>query len=198
MAISHLLEDFSAQALKQGAYLVTEDAFEESRLAAFENGYKAGWDDASAAHNAEQAHISSDFSQNLQALNFTYQEAYGHVLGMLKPLLTQMVESILPSIAKETLGIRIVSEVMNITRDHSNIKIDLIMSPESRTKLQSLGLKDLQVLANLLEDNSLTDGQVFIKFGQEERSIDLDSLITDIDLIISEFIVDFERNSRYG
>lgn len=198
MAISHLLEDFSAQALKQGTYLVTEDAFEESRLAAFENGYKAGWDDASAAHNAEQAHISSDFSQNLQALNFTYQEAYGHVLGMLKPLLTQMVESILPSIAKETLGIRIVSEVMNITRDHSNRKIDLIMSPESCARLQSLGLKDLQVLANLLEDNSLTDGQVFIKFGQEERSIDLDSLITDIDLMISEFIVEFERYSRYG
>lgn len=198
MAISHLLEDFSTQSLRQGAYMVTEDAFEESRLAAFENGYKAGWDDASAAHAAEQAHISSDFSENLQALNFTYQEAYSQVIGMVEPLLTQMVESILPKAAQETLGTRIISEVMNIVRIQSPQRIELITSPASRIKLEKLGIESLPTLVNLKEDASLGDGQVSIRFGKEEHSIDLENLLGDMSVLISEYITDYERKNHHG
>jgi flagellar assembly protein FliH len=128
MAISHLLEDFGPQTQTDGAYVITDDALEEARLASFDSGYQAGWDDASAAHAAEQSHISSDFAQNLRALTFTYQDAHRHILEKLKPLLTQMVETILPDVAHDTLGNQVVLEVMKIAAIHSKQRIDLIVT----------------------------------------------------------------------
>lgn len=198
MPISHLLEDFSAPSHTQGRLDLSDDILEELRLSAFENGYQAGWDDASAAHAAEQAHISSDFSQNLQSLNFTYQEAYCHIMAMLKPLLIQMVETILPQVAHKTLGMRIVSEVIDLAQSHSNQKIELIMSPISRIKLENLSLPDLTTTIQFIDDESLSEGQVFLKAGQSERRIDLDGLLDDMKLAIDGFVHEFEKESQYG
>lgn len=198
MPISHLLEDFSASSLTQGALDLPDDILEELRLSAFENGYQAGWDDASAAHAAEQAHISSDFSQNLQSLNFTYQEAYCHVMSMLKPLLIQMVESILPQIAHDTLGVRIASEVIDLAQRHTDQKIELIMSPISRSKLDSVSLPDLPMIIQFIDDDSLGEGQVFLKVGYSERRIDLDGILEEMKSAIDGFINDLEKERRYG
>jgi flagellar biosynthesis/type III secretory pathway protein FliH len=197
-SIAHMLEEFGGQTRNEAIHIATTDPSEESRLADFENGYQAGWDDASAAHAAEQAHISSDFSQNLQALSFTYNEAYSHILSMLKPLLTQMVETILPNIAHETLGARIVMEIMELGRLDRNQRIDLIMSSESRKKLEKLHIKDQSKLFQLIGDDSLGDGQVFIRFGRSELRIDLDSLLLKVNSEIEEFLRDIEKRAENG
>ena len=194
--IAHMLEEFGGQTQNEATRIATADASEESRLAEFENGYQAGWDDASAAHAAEQAHISSDFSQNLQALSFTYHEAHSHILSMLKPLLTQMVETILPNIAHKTLGTRVVMEVMEIAKLDSNQRIDLIMSSDSRQKLENLHIKEPTKLFQLVGDDSLSDGQVFIRFGKNELRIDLDSLLIKVNSTINEFLAEFERRAK--
>ena len=194
--IAHMLEEFGGQTQNEATRIATADASEESRLAEFENGYQAGWDDASAAHAAEQAHISSDFSQNLQALSFTYHEAHSHILSMLKPLLTQMVETILPNIAHKTLGTRVVMEVMEIAKLDSNQRIDLIMSSDSRQKLENLHIKEPTKLFQLVGDDSLSDGQVFIRFGKNELRIDLDSLLIKVNSTITEFLAEFERRAK--
>lgn len=195
MAISHLLEDFGPQTQMDGASVITDDALEEERLASFDSGYQAGWDDASAAHAAEQSHISSDFAQNLRALTFTYQDAHRHVLEKLKPLLTQMVEIILPVVAYDTLGNRLVFEVMQIAEIHPNQSIDLVVTPEGRTKLEMIELEIQPGLVHFIEDDSLSNGQVFLRFGNRERRIDLDNLISDIKLAVGEFIMEFERTN---
>ena len=46
MSIAHLLEDFTPQAGTAKVHLLDDDALEEMRLAAFEEGYIAGWEDA--------------------------------------------------------------------------------------------------------------------------------------------------------
>lgn len=196
MPISHLLEDFTSHT--QGPLVVSEDAFEESRLAAFENGYQAGWDDASAAHAAEQSHVSADFAQNLQELSFTYQEAYGHVMNMLKPLLTQMVETLLPHIAHETLGARIVSEVTEMARAQANPRVELTMSPASRTRLEAILTDEMPAMMQIIDDESLGDGQVFLRIGSDERRIDLDGVLSAIGSIMTDFTKKDEGQVRHG
>lgn len=198
MAISHLLEDFGAQTRNDSGFAITDDVLEEARLASFESGYQAGWDDASAAHAAEQSHISSDFAQNLRALTFTYQDAHRHILEKLHPLFTQMVETILPNVAHATLGNRIVFEVMRIAESHPNQRVDLIVSPASRIKIERIDLEFQPDLVQLIEDDSLSDGQVFLKFGNRERRIDLDSLISEVKLATHEFVAELERQNQNG
>lgn len=198
MAISHLLEDFGPQTQMDGANVITDDALEEARLASFESGYQAGWDDASAAHAAEQSNISSDFAQNLRTLTFTYQDAHRDVLEKLKPILTQMVETILPDAAHATLGSRVVFEVMQIAEDHSTQRIDLIMAPESRTKLEIIALKIQPGLVHFIEDETLSNGQIFLRFGNRERRIDLDYLLRDLKIKIHDFAMEFEGKDQNG
>jgi flagellar assembly protein FliH len=198
MTISHLLEDFGPQTLNNGAYVITDDALEEARLASFESGYQAGWDDASAAHAAEQAHISTDFAQNLRALTSTYQDAYRHILEKLQPLLTQMVETILPNVAHDTLGNWVVFEMMKIAESHPNQKIDLIVSPESRAKLEGINIGSHSNLIHIMEDDTLNNGQVFFKYGNRERMIDLDRLLDEVKSLIHRFTKEFERKNTNG
>lgn len=198
MAISDMLEDFSHQSHRQGSYLVSEDALEETRLASFENGYQAGWEDASAAHAAEQSHISAEFSQNLQALNFTYHEAYNHVMTTLEPLLTQMVDTVLPDLANRTLGSRIVSEAIRMAREHAEPELKLTLSPASRSRLEPQLLADLPLPVGLVEDESLGEGQVFLKMGNSERRIDLDGLQVGMRAVITGFFNETKREAVDG
>mgnify|MGYP003515970463 CR=1 FL=1 len=75
------LEVFEAdEAAQQTPSQQVPSADQESRLEAYEQGYRAGWEDAAAAHAEDQRRIRVDLARSLQALGFTYQEARAHVL----------------------------------------------------------------------------------------------------------------------
>ncbi|MFV0360116.1 MAG: flagellar biosynthesis protein, partial [Tropicimonas sp.] len=77
-----------------------EARLEEERLVAFDSGYRAGWDDAAAAHADEQGRISAEFAGNLQELSFTYHEARNAVLGEMEGILKGIVDKVLPGTAR--------------------------------------------------------------------------------------------------
>ena len=88
------LEEFSIKIVSNDPKLMPETSFEEHRLEAYEQGYKAGWDDAATAQADDHTRISAGFARNLQELSFTYHEAKGQILGSLEPLLKEMVTKI--------------------------------------------------------------------------------------------------------
>ena len=187
MAIAHLLEDFSQGKHLRDAFAISEDVLEDAHLAAFESGYQAGWDDASAAHAKNQNQTITDLSQNLQALSFTYHEAYTHVLAAIHPLLQQMVATVLPDLAQATLGIRIISEVGKMAASHANPDLELTVSSATRSQVEALLNEGLNMPVHLLDDDSLGSGEVFLKLGQEERKIDMTGLLASIDTAVNQF-----------
>ena len=72
-------------------FLAEATAVEEAKVASFEQGYSAGWDDAVAAQQGDQGRIRADLARNLQSLSFTFQDARSHVLQSIKPLILEMV-----------------------------------------------------------------------------------------------------------
>lgn len=189
MTISHLLEEFNHHRSTPTPHLVSEDALEDARISAFENGYQAGWEDASAAYASEQRRISSDLSQNLQALSFTYHEAYSHLITSFQPLLEQMVTTILPRMAHATLGQHIVAEVLQMARDQqAGSQLELTLSPQDRSKVESMIGQELPTPVRLVSDESLGAGQVFLKIGSEERRIDMDGLLAGINSAVTSFL----------
>ncbi len=104
MSIAHLLEEFDDLGDGASDISISEMKLEEEKLQAFERGYGAGWEDASKAEAGDREKLTSDFANNLRELSFTYQEAYGQMVRSLEPLLTRIVSSVLPEIARKSLG----------------------------------------------------------------------------------------------
>jgi hypothetical protein len=72
------------------------------------------------------------------------------------------------------------------------------VTPESRAKLEIIELEVQSGLIHFIEDDSLSNGQVFLRFGNRERRIDLDNLLSDVKLAVQEFITEFEGNGLNG
>ena len=103
MSVAHLLEEFSGVAGGEPV-AVTDVMLEDQKLAAFEKGYQAGWDDSANSQRDSATRISADFAQNIRDLSFTYQEAQSALMAEMEPLLRDMVDAVLPTLAQETLG----------------------------------------------------------------------------------------------
>jgi hypothetical protein len=196
--ITHLLEDFNSGSVFETQLAYTEEAVEDHRLDAFESGYQAGWDDASLAHHKEQKHISTQFSQNLQELNFTYHEAYTHILRSLGPLLTQITEKFLPPIAQETLLPRIVSEIVDFTRGEISKPIVITLSAKASALIERKLKSECNFPLQIEIDETLTDFQVYLKFSDSEQIIDIDKLINCTREKVKMYFSEIQRQLANG
>ncbi|MFB9148549.1 flagellar biosynthesis protein [Roseovarius ramblicola] len=186
MSISHLLEDFDA--VRDGHEItLTDVSLEDERLAAFETGYRAGWDDAVEAQAGDARRITADLAQNLQDLSFTYEEAHAAVLQALRPLLAQVTSAVLPRLAQESLGPRVAGMLDELARDQGRRAIEIAASPDDATRLAHLLEARPDLGATLAEDDTLGPGQVLLRFGEAEHEIDLAGVLAGIDAAIHGF-----------
>jgi flagellar assembly protein FliH len=197
MTISHLLESFDGLQNAHSPQLsLSEDSLEDQKLASFENGYKAGWDDAVKAQADESSRISSDFAQNLGELSFTYHEAYSHMIKELKPLLSQVVSSILPEIARKSLGAQISEQLVDMAAGLAGQDIEVVVSPHNAEALRSMLENDLSFPVKIVEEESLGEGQAYLRFGQSERQIDNQEVLSGIATAVDAFFHEMDRNMQ--
>ncbi|WP_104019729.1 flagellar biosynthesis protein [Roseovarius nitratireducens] len=186
MSIAHLLENFDGA--RPGRQVTISDvSLEEERLAAFETGYQAGWDDSVKARTEDDRRITADLAQNLQDLRFTYAEAHGAVMQALRPLLTQMTTAVLPRLAQESLGPRLTEMLHDLARDQGRLDIGIAISPDDAPRITHLLESDPAIEATLVEDDTLGPGQVSLRFGEAEHEIDLAEVLAGIDAAIRGF-----------
>ena len=174
--------DSDAASRNQGTDTVILDteALEEARLAAYESGYTAGWEDAAAAQSDDSARMTSEVARNLQSLSFTYHEARVHVLKAIEPLLAELVGRVLPAVARESLAPLVLETLMPLAEGMAETPVSLVLNPQARLGVESLleSMDDLPV--TLVEEPTLGEGQVYVKLGDVEREIDLDRAVGEI------------------
>ncbi|MBT9385872.1 ABC transporter ATP-binding protein [Pseudooceanicola sp. CBS1P-1] len=196
--MAQLLEDFSVAPRGDHAPGLSEEELETLRLEAFEKGYKAGWDDAARATREEQAHIGAEFARNLQDLAFTYTEAHSNVLNAVRPMLAEVIDKVVPLIAHETLGLRIRELLDHMLVDRASQKVELVAASQNVPLLEGLMAQDFGFPLELVADDTLSDGQVFLRFAEEETEIDLDSVTEGIRGAVSGFFTEQERRYQHG
>lgn len=162
-------------------------AGEEARLAAYETGYKAGWDDAVEAEADAQGRIRADLARNLQEMSFTYHEARGAVLKQIEPLMHGIVTRVLPELARDTLGQTIAERLQPLARQGADVPVRLMCNPaEIEVLTDALGAQKLLPL-EVTADPLLAEGQVHLQFGDVEEMIDLDGVIRSISGAVTAF-----------
>ncbi|WP_343080489.1 flagellar biosynthesis protein [Ostreiculturibacter nitratireducens] len=183
------LEDFSApETSDDGDRLqMTVTDREELRLAAFEKGYTAGWDDAVAAQENEGSRLRADLARNMLDLSFSYHEARIHVLRAMEPLLQEMVAKVLPAVARQSIGPIVLEALGPLAAEIADTPISVVLNPASLETVSSFLDPNGQIPLRFVEEANLGEGQVHLQFGDTETRIDLDGVISAIGAAISAY-----------
>jgi flagellar biosynthesis/type III secretory pathway protein FliH len=172
--------------------LVEATVVEEAKVASFEQGYSAGWEDAVAAQNGDQNRIRADLARNLQSLAFTFQDARSHVLQSVRPLILEMVERLLPEVAREALAPTVVEAIAPMAESLADAPLTLVVNPAVRGEVEDLVARATGLPMVIEEEPSLPEGQVYIRFGPTETKVDLSQVTADIATAVRAF---FNLNS---
>lgn len=200
MQLADFLEDFEGQKPPSAMAVPTGPLIdiEGEKLESFEEGYRAGWDDAIKAQSDDRTRISSDFAQNLQDLSFTYHEAYTQVLNAMTPLLEEMVHSVLPKLAHGALGLHIVEQLRNQSRDIGALDVEIVVAPACIEAVKSSLTQDFGFPLQLVEDETMAEGQADIRFGSHEQRIDLSEILAGVDQALKGFVHENQRKIANG
>lgn len=174
------LEAFDPAPVSDDILRLSMTEFEDARLAAFEQGYSAGWEDAIAAQDREILKLRADLGRNLQQMAFTYHEARVHILRTLQPLLQQIVTKVLPVIAQGSLGPILLEQLEPLAAALAEAPVTVAVNPASRRTVEALLSERLSLPLVYAEDNTLSEGQAELRMGETEARIDIDGVIAAI------------------
>lgn len=171
---------------------------EEAKLASYDAGYSAGWEDATAAQTGDQTRIGADLARNLQALAFTYQEARGHILRALEPLFEEIIAKLLPTLASETLGGIVLDTLMPMAEGLADAPVTLVLNPNVRAAVEPLIEAATGLTLVIEEEPSLGEGQVYLRFDQNEALVDLDRATAEISTALRGFFDLTPKDAKHG
>lgn len=180
-----VLEDFGVPGGAPGPQVSTARA--EAQLAAFDKGYRDGWEDAARAHAAEQATIGADLARALEDMSFTYHEARAAMLGEMRGLLLGLVEKVLPEAARASLGAAILERVEAAAKARSEMSVEIRVAEGHADRISPHLHAGISMPLRVSEEPTLGPGQAVLRFGSAEEIIDLDRVLASIGEAIEGF-----------
>jgi len=181
ISLTTYLEDFGTPSPIPGQASISEEMLEEERLDSFDKGYRAGWEDAVKAKSAEAMQVSGAFGQNLQDLSFTYHEAHAQVLSNLSPLFDEILQKLLPSLARDTLGAHIAEQLASMAQEIGTVTVDIVVGSGAGSDVSDLlAASGTSLPISVVEVETLGPGQAEMRLGGREISVDLAGVTTQI------------------
>jgi flagellar assembly protein FliH len=182
------LEDFAETVTAEPAPLPDEERDEELRQSAYEEGYAAGWEDATTACSDARAEREAAAARALQALAQTRDEAQRDALLSLEPLLRQMVAVLLPEIARAALVPRVVEALVPLAEKAVQTPLRVAVPPDLAGSVERLLPELAGPLALQIEaDPGLAEGCVRLSAGTRETQVDLSAAVAAIARGVTDF-----------
>ncbi|MDK3071684.1 ABC transporter ATP-binding protein [Sedimentitalea sp. JM2-8] len=178
--------------------MMTEDRLEDVKLASFEQGYKAGWDDAIRAQADDQSRIMGVLGRNLEDLSFTYQEALVQMMAAVEPVFQALVETVLPEAMMQTIGLQIVEQCRELAAGQLDQPVKLVVPVGSSAAIRPAVQKNLAMKVDIQESDRIGAGQVFLRLGDREREIDTTLLLSSLRESIEAFSYSLSEAKQYG
>lgn len=199
MAIAHLLEDFSVvDRPEQSVTEMSADAVEDIRLASFEQGYTAGWDDAIRVQSEDKGRVIAALAQNLEDFSFTYQEALTQMIKAVEPVFRALTQTVLPEAMMQSIGPRIVEQGLALARDQIEQPVILVVPLGASAALKPLLQTELPMQIVIRESSDIGPGQIQLRVGDSEREIDTDLLFAALNDSVDAFYHTLTEDSLYG
>lgn len=192
------LENFNTKVVSNDPTVAPRTSLEEHTLESFEQGYKAGWDDAIETQKDDQTKISSGFARNLQDLSFTLTEARAQVIKSITPLLKEMVHKVLPKISMAGLSQLVVDQVTEIAKSNADAQIVITVAPKCLPAIEALLGQTNSSEITIIAEPSFAEGLAAIQFADSEIKIDLDGVIQSFESALEQFYSQHEKEAENG
>ena len=180
MSIAHLLEDFTAQSNGDTLHMLSDEALEEQRLAAFEDGYGAGWEDAVQAQEDGRGQAAAALTRSLGDLSFTHHEAMTRMTRSLEPMFESLTRVVLPAAVDRGFAARLTEQLCDMAREQIGQPMQLLVPAGQAQSVEMLIPAELSPKPQIKEDPSLLDGQARIQVGIARREVDCSALVASI------------------
>ena len=136
--------------------------------------------------------VSAELARNLQELAFTFHEAKAHVMSGVEPILTALIDKVLPTLLGETLGPLILEELSRMT-DETDVPVTILVSPQSHDLVAGF-LDGSTVLPHrLVVEETLGEWQVYFRLGSHERQMDMSEVL---DRITDRLVAFKDQNAK--
>lgn len=167
----------------------------DDAMAAFDEGYRNGWEDCAKAEAESNHRIGADLAANLQDLSLSYAEARADVLAALGPLFEDMAAQLLPVLAAEAVAPAVIAELRAAAEAASDGRAVLFASPGAMPALARLIEMQEGLDIELRAEPAFAEGQVSLRFGTERRDIDLSDAAQRMAEAIRAFIAQERTHS---
>jgi flagellar assembly protein FliH len=155
----------------------------------FDQGYKAGWEDATARISEENGQIGETLADGLRAVMQTREEVTRDVLDALEPLLRDLFDKVLPHGARRSFVPILVQEAERAIEDASNLSI--LVAPEDVAALEALIERSerLHGVVTVKGEAALSLSQALLQWRGGERRVDLEAVLSDLDAALDAFLL---------
>ncbi len=188
MASSLKLQVFDTSVAQDGVAFLDAAELERTRLAAYDEGYAAGWQDAVSEADATETERRAAAEEALRPLHFTHAEARAHALAALLPLVRSMAGTVLPETAQATLGATLAEAVAAVAADTMENPIEVRANAATCSAIAPLteAMPDLDL--RLIEEPSLADGQVIARLDPAATRIDIDAAVRAAQQAVADYL----------
>lgn len=180
MSIVHLLQDFTLQAESGKFQLLDEETLEEHRLAAFEQGYSAGWEDAVKAQEQSRGQISTELARSLEDMSFTYHEATNRMALSLEAMFQSLVNVVLPEALDRGFATRLAEQLTDMAREQIGQPVQILVPKGCAADVDALLPQKLSLPTRVIEDPSLEPGRAQLQVGTSQREVDCSGLLAAV------------------
>lgn len=166
----------------------THQNLENDASAAYEKGFRAGWDDCVNAGTLDQSRIAEAFGRRLGEAALSATDARRAILNEIMPLFSEILEKILPVLVQKSFLPRMLDEILTVCAADGPEVLHVCVCPEDAVALEQLimashGIPPCKIIA----DPTLGLSQATLKVGDAERRFDLSGLLDTIEVAFDEF-----------
>ena len=192
------LEVFELPDAPDAPSLLLPEDLEELRLNAYERGYLAGWDDASAQAAREADTHRATVARQIEHLGFTYHEARAHVLSGLEPLLRAVLDTLLPVAARKALVPMVVEHLLPLAGTSASSPLRLVVAPGLRPAFESAFEGLVLPPLIIVEEPQADPLTARLEGADRETHVDLGAVIRRLGLAFDRFYQLQTEESRHG
>ncbi|SDY44932.1 hypothetical protein SAMN05444004_101469 [Jannaschia faecimaris] len=163
----------------------------------YDDGFNAGWDDAMAQVDAEQSRIGAQLAIRLAEIDRDEREAGQALIADLEPALRDVFDKVLPHAVERTFLGCLMEEITDVL-NAANEQLTVNVSPEDVTPMTRLlgraGIGPTQAIVS--GESALAMSQALITWTGQERRIDLDGVLSELDSAIDTFFETLDRGQN--
>jgi len=190
-----IFENFATpQPTKASKAAASRERLEDEKLAAFDAGYKSGWDDAISAYTDGRQVLAETLTKAISKAEIDLRDAKSQMLSQVLPLTEKWAEVVFGDGTNSLIANRLVQVVKEQTQDEKMLHL-VIECSEQDLETLTIACKERNLHSQPTVSTTLKQGQFSVKYNDSALEMDFPEIRSNLKSLLAEFKTLHEENS---